>query len=80
MSYLPPFQSYESLKKLERSIHLRLLVRPELANTFWFGLIVQVEHPGGKSSEGRRVERHESFFCGLFFSCVNKYGTVRLFL
>jgi len=27
LSYLPPFQSYESLKKLERSIHLRLLVQ-----------------------------------------------------
>jgi len=30
LAYLPPFQSYESLKKLERSIHLRLLVQAAL--------------------------------------------------
>ena len=31
LAYLPPFQSYESLKKLERSIHLRLLVRRKVS-------------------------------------------------
>jgi len=37
LAYLPPFQSYESLKKLERSIHLRLLVQEILWSSYLFG-------------------------------------------